>query len=153
MRFVNRGVVVVVILFCFSFCVSQNEFQTRFPVPMDSVYYSTKIGSQEKDTIKSDIHIVFIEALPNTIQLIKVYFNNQVSNIDKVDENNFMASFFKFVPKPDLILNSDSKLEYGNEAPVITKPKFILSPNDAVLEYKMKNKTYFFKIINLKERQ
>lgn len=109
MRFLNGGIVVVIILFCFSFCVSQNEFQARFPVPIDSVYFITDKGSQEKDTVKSDVHIVFKEALPNTIQLIKVYFNNQLSKIDKVDGNNFVASFFKFIPKQDLILNSDSK--------------------------------------------
>ncbi|WP_367756373.1 hypothetical protein [Flavobacterium sp. WC2430] len=70
-----------------------------------------------------------------------------------VNNKEYIAPFSKRITQQDLVLDNDSKLEYGNEAPVITKPKFILSPNDAVLEYKMKNKTYFFKIINLKERQ
>tara|TARA_R110002126_G_scaffold201767_1_gene349303 strand:- start:416 stop:877 length:462 start_codon:yes stop_codon:yes gene_type:complete len=153
MSFVNKGIVVVIILFSFSFCVSKNEFQVQFPVPIDSVYCITDKRSQEKDTVKSGIHIVFKEALPHSIKLVKVYFNNQVAKIDKVDKNKFVAFFFKFVPKQDLILNSNRKLEYGNKAPVITQPKSILSPNDAVLEYKMKNKTYFFKFINLKEKQ
>ncbi len=53
---------------------------------------------------------------------------------------------------PDLILHKDSLKEYGNQAPIITKSKFVLKPTEALLEYKSNGKSYFFKINNPKEK-
>jgi hypothetical protein len=52
----------------------------------------------------------------------------------------------------DLILDSDLLKEYGNKLPVIAKPRFDLQSNEAVLEYRKKNKTFFYTIEAIKER-
>jgi hypothetical protein len=53
---------------------------------------------------------------------------------------------------PDLILHKDRLKEYGNQAPVIRRPKFDLKSTEALLEYKV-TASYFFKINNPKKSQ
>lgn len=147
MRFLKNGIKIVILL-CFSFCASQNEFESHFPVEIDSVYFQ----KDKADSTKKYFHVVFKKNLPDFVQLKKVHFKNYESMMRQVYKKEFVVLFSDSFPKQDLILDKDSKLEYGNKVPVITKPKFILDSNEVVLEYSIKNKTYFFKIVNIKER-
>ncbi|MFV5690765.1 hypothetical protein ACM55K_01930 [Flavobacterium sp. LT1R49] len=125
------------------------ELQTEFPQDIKSVYFQKWTGGQEGSGI--DFYIEFAKPLSKEIELDKIYFKNQESNFEQVSKNTFVAHFYQKNMNQDLILDSDSKKEYGNKAPIIIKPKFDLKPNEALLEYTENNKTLFFKIMNPKE--
>jgi hypothetical protein len=54
--------------------------------------------------------------------------------------------------KEDLIMDKNPAKEYGNKAPVVSKSKFDLKSNEAILEYKKDSKTLFYKILNVQEK-
>jgi hypothetical protein len=49
----------------------------------------------------------------------------------------FFVAFSSNPTNPDLILHKDRLKEYGNQAPVIRRPKFDLKSTEALLEYKV----------------
>ncbi|WP_417954355.1 hypothetical protein [Flavobacterium sp. ZS1P14] len=130
----------------------KQELQTEFPQEIKSVYFQRWIGEQKETGNGTDFYIEFKKVLSRDIKLEKIYFRNQVTNLKKVGKNIFFAHFPPKNINLDLIMDRDSLKEYGNKAPVITKGKFDLKPDEAVLEYTKMNKTQFYKIINVKEK-
>jgi hypothetical protein len=124
----------------------KQKYQTEFPQEIEAVYFQ----SEAKEI---NFYIEFKEPLSNIIKLEKIYFRNQESAFKKVTENSFLAHLKPKIEKQDFILDGNPLKEYGNQAPVLEKPKFDLKPNEALLEYKENNKTLFFKIVNPKENQ
>ena len=50
------------------------------------------------------------------------------------------------------ILHKDPKKEFGNKPPIITeKIPFVLNDNEAVITYKVNNKTEYYKVFNVVE--
>ncbi|MFV8341606.1 hypothetical protein [Flavobacterium sp. XS2P39] len=130
----------------------KQEFQTEFPQEITSVYFYKWSDRQEETVSGIDFFIEFKKVLPKNIKLVKIHFRNQVSSIEEVSKNRFLAHFYQKNKQQDLILDSDSLKEYGNKAPIIVKPEFDLKPNEALLEYMENDKTKFFKIINPEEK-
>lgn len=137
---------------CLTFCAMKQEFQTAFPQEIKSVYFQNWVGGQEGSGSGTIFYIEFKKPILPTIQLNKIYFNNQEASLEKQTANTFAAHFYYRKSSSDIIMDIDPAKEYGNKPPVIQKTKFDLKPNEAVLEYKNKNKTQFFKIINPKEK-
>jgi hypothetical protein len=127
------------------YCAPKEEMKTRFPQKIKSVYFQSK-GS---GTI---FYIELETPLSEDIQLVKIYFQNQEANFEQSTKNTFVAHLAPKYTNPDLILHKNSRKEYGNQAPIIAKPKFVLKPTEALLEYKSNGKSYFFKIDNPKEK-
>ncbi|TDE46690.1 hypothetical protein E0I26_00995 [Flavobacterium rhamnosiphilum] len=128
------------------------QVQTDFPQEIKSVYFQKWIGGREETGSGINFYIEFKKPLSGNIKLKKIYFHNQESSLEEVTKNTFVAHFYQRNKSFDLIMDKDSLKEYGNKAPIIVKPKFALKPNEALLEYKKKGKTQFFKISNPKER-
>lgn len=128
-----------------SFCASQEGIQSRFPQEFASVYFQKWVGGRRETGGGIHFHMEFKKPLSKSIQLEKVYFHNLVANVERENEKHFTANFIQKPVDPDLIL------EYDDIKTPIQKPKFDLKPNEAMLEYKKKNKTMFFKIRNIKE--
>ncbi|MFV5687411.1 hypothetical protein ACM55M_02155 [Flavobacterium sp. ZT3R25] len=127
----------------------KQELQTEFPQEIKSVYFQKWIGGEKGSGI--DFYIEFKKSLSKEIKLEKIIFRNLETNLKELSKNTFVAHFYQKNINQDLILDSDSKKEYGNKAPIIIKSKFDLKPNEALLEYTKNNKTLFFKIMNAKE--
>ena len=134
------------------YCAPKEELKTSFPQKIKSVYFQKWIDSKESKGSGTDFYIEFETPLSQDIQLVKIYFQNQEANFESLTKNILVAHLAPKNSNPDLILHKDSRKEYGNQAPVIEKPKFVLEPTEALLEYKRNGKSYFFKINNPKEK-
>jgi hypothetical protein len=135
-----------------SFCAQKPKNQTKFPQEFASVYSEHWVGGVRGSGGGIHLHIEFKKPLSSDIQLEKVYFQNLEAKVERQSQTVFVANFVKKYNNPDLILEDDSNKEYGNKGPEIQKPRFNLKPNEAMLEYRKKNKILFFKIRNIKEK-
>jgi hypothetical protein len=133
------------------YCAPKEDQKTRFPQKIKSVYFQKWIGGKEPKEVGTNFYIEFGAPLSKDIQLVKIYFQNQEGNFEQSTKNIFVAHLVVKHTNPDLILHKDSLKEYGNQAPIIIKRKFVLKPTEALLEYKSRGKSYFFKISNPKE--
>ena len=134
------------------YCAPKEDLKTSFPQKIKAIYFQKSHARNERDGSGTDFYIEFETPLSKDIQLQKIYFKNQEGNFEQATKNTFVAHLAPIYSNPDLILHKDSRKEYGNRAPIITKPKFVLKPTEAVLEYKSNGKSYFFKINNLKQK-
>ena len=142
----------LLVMICLAFCASKQAMQTIFPQKIKSVYFQSGIGGREKAGSGTNFYIEFYAPLSKDIQVVKIYFQNQEASFELVNETTFVAHLYSKNGISDLILDRDSTREYGNQAPVISKPKFALKLTEALLEYKSNGKVFFFKITNLKEK-
>ena len=149
-----KGYKIIVLLFIIAisltFCAMKKEFQTEFPQEIQSAFYQ-----KMKDGIDSGgtyFYIEFKKPLAANIKLEKIYFLNQESAVQEITPKDFESTFLQSNKKEDLIMDKNPAKEYGNNAPVIQKPKFDLKPNEAVLEYMEDGKTLFYKIANVQEK-
>jgi hypothetical protein len=152
MKFFKRTVFITLSVLCFTFCGSNHQRQMDFTQEIAQVYYETQAVENEADAISIYFHIEFKEPLSEEIRLQNVYFRNQEAVIEKESEKKYVAHFPQMLIKQDLVLDSDSKKEYGNKSPIIVKPKFELKIDEAVLEYKKDNETIFFKLKEIIEK-
>jgi hypothetical protein len=144
-----KEVIFLLIITSFSHGVSSQKGTTVFSQKIVAVYYQRwTSGSVETGTYFS---IQFEKPLSSNIQLQKVYFQNQEASFKLKPKNTYVAYFYHRNSKQDYIMDSDSIKEYGNTPPVVSRPKFNLKPNEAVLLYLKNGKTYYFKITNAKE--
>jgi hypothetical protein len=135
-----------IIVIGLSFCAPVERSQTNFPQAIDSVYYRNGVGRQEQT--KSGIHfyIKFKKPLSAKISLQSIYFKDQEAVFQGFESNTFTAHFYTSKRNSDLIMHKDSLKEYGNEAPLIKRRRFVLKTNEAILEYKENGKRRLFKI-------
>ena len=133
-----------------TFCGVKHEFQAEFPQEIKSVFYHKKLQSENKDS--SYLQIEFKKPLLKSIALKKIYFRNQEGVVKEITPRQFKAYLTVSDSGEDFIMDRDSAKEYGNKAPVISKAKFDIQWNEAVLEYTKDHKTYFFKMTNIIER-
>lgn len=89
------------------------------------------------------------------ILLDSVYFRNNSSilKLDKSDSNlEYVGSLVLPTKNQNFNLNLDSKKEYGNQAPDISrKIPFELKENEAIVSYLLNKKKFYFKISNVME--
>lgn len=140
----------LLIIISLVYCAPKEEMKTTFPQKIKSVYFQKRIDI--KGGSGTDFYIEFEAPLSNEIQLVKIYFQSQEAGFEPISKNVFVAHLPLKYSNTDLILHKDSRKEYGNQAPIITKPKFDLKPTEALLEYKSNGKSCFFKIKNPKEK-
>ncbi|SHM89714.1 hypothetical protein [Flavobacterium xinjiangense] len=134
------------------YCAPKENQKTKFPQKIKSVYFQKRVDIKEAKNSGTDFYIEFEAPLSKEIQLVKIYFQSQEANFEPITKNIFVAYLASKPTNPDLILHKDSQKEYGNQAPIIMKPKFDLKPIEALLEYKRNGKSYFFKLNNAKEK-
>ncbi|MFV8269095.1 hypothetical protein ACNQGP_04050 [Flavobacterium sp. GT2N3] len=147
-RYKSIGVLFIVAI-SLTFCAMKQEFQTEFPQEIQSVFFQN--GDDGAENNQTHFYIEFKKPITASIKLEKIYFHNQESPVEVITKNTFVSHFFQ-IKKEDLILDSNPANEYGNKAPRIQKSKFDLKSNEAVLQYKQENKTFFYKITNVMEK-
>lgn len=152
MSYIYRVLILILSASSLSFCALKQNNEMDFPQEIAATYFQ-KINSNQGDAeVAFDFFIVLDKPIEQGTFLDKIYFKNQIGIVEKENDRTFVAHFQEVELKKDLILDSDSTKEYGNKAPVISKPKFELEPTEAVLEYRNNNKTFFYRIKGIKER-
>ena len=128
------------------------DSQEKLPAEILEVYFQKWIGGQEQTGSGTDFHIEFQTALPKDVELKKVYFQNNEAVFEAENATTFTARLNQ-KSKPDIILDADSKKEYGNKAPEIKNKKGDLQPTEAILEFIKNGKAIRVKIQNIKEKE
>lgn len=141
--------VFLLIFASFSHVALSQKGTTAFPQQIDEAYYQRWTGGSVE--VETHFSIRFKKPLSANIQLQKVYFHYQEASLQLKPNNIYVAYFYSKRGKQDYIMDSDSVKEYGNEAPLKTKAKFALKPNEAVVSYLKNGKHYYYKINNAKE--
>ncbi len=132
--------------------ISETQILDQLPSELENVYFQKWVGGQEQSGSGTNFFIQFKDEFPDNIKLKKIYFQGQESALQSEGENIFTANFNN-KPKQDLILDSDSKKEFGNKPPEITKPKYDLEFNEAILEFEKVQKPFVFKLQNIKQKE
>jgi hypothetical protein len=134
-------------------CSSKKEVSTKLPYQIESVYFQKWIGGQEQTGSGINFYIQFKSPLPENKTLAKLYFQEKEGFFEKEDETHYIARFYSKPQNQELIMDGDSTKEYGNKAPEITKARFELQPNEAVLEFHNGNDIEHYKIVDVKEKE
>ncbi|MBN8565881.1 MAG: hypothetical protein J0M25_03965 [Flavobacteriales bacterium] len=134
----NFAIIFLLILFG---CAPKDTFQSQFPVPILEYYYEV-IGNHTQFIIE------FKEVVPEAIQLQKLYFRNNESQIEMISDQKAKVVF----SKPDIILDENPEKEFGNQPPNLKQPRFQLKASEAIVEYKENGKIKHFKLTNVNEK-
>ena len=149
----NRYSIIILLLLLaisLNFCAMKQELQTTFPQEIQRVFYQKEKLEKRNEGIH--FYIEFKKPLDKSIALKKIYFLHYQGSMQEITPKNYKVALLTSDTINDLILDIDPAKEYGNKAPVIAKARFDIKPTEAVLEYKLKNKTYYFKISNIFEK-
>ena len=152
MGYIKKILVLILLAGSLSFCASKQENKMDFPQEIAAAYFQKINTGDGQAGAGNDFYIEFDKPLKKGIALDKVYFRNQVAILGKENDSVFVAHFYEAPTNQDIILDSNPLKEYGNKAPVIIKPKFDLKRNQAVLEYRKQNETFFYTIEAIKEK-
>ena len=131
--------------------MTDSEILDQLPSVIETVYFQKWIAGQEESGSGTHFFIQFKTAFPENIKFKKVYFQGQESDLQSEDENIFTANFTN-KSKQDRILDVDSEKEFGNKPPEISKTKYDLKPNEAILEFQKHNKILIYKLQNIKQQ-
>lgn len=93
-----------------------------------------------------------------TVDFKQVYFQNRVITpvIEQKQGKNYIAARYKTSTerdRKDLNLNADPKKEFGNTTKNNVKIPFELNEYDALITYKLGDKTRYYKIENVKKEK
>jgi len=130
----------------FASCAGNKDLQEKAPANMGSAYYIT-----QGDVITLYISVTAIQT--NRVSLDGVYFRNKKANLVTSPDSLgvFMATFN--TSKPDMIMSSNPKEEYGNKMPQKTnKMDFELKDDEAILIFTQNSKVKYYKLTGVKER-
>ncbi len=130
----------------FASCAGNHGLQEKAPATMESAYYTT-----EGEIITLYIPVTAIQS--NRVSLDEVVFRNKKANLVTSPDSPgvYMATFE--MGKPDIIMSSDPKEEYGNKMPQIDeKTDFELRDDEAILIFTQNAKVKYYKLKGVKER-
>lgn len=120
-------------------CVTKQNAQVVFSEKIAEIYFQQWIGGQEFTGSGINFYIQLEKPLDQNIKLEKVYFRGNEAVLNKENETNYKASFFQKNQK-DKILTTENIL-------------YQITENQAILTYKINNKTLNIKVENIKEKE
>ncbi len=136
-----------IILLSFSFCCSTKELaKENHPFKVTSATYNTWVGGQPG--VKGIKVVITIDN--QDIELDTVFFRNNKIPLKRdisAELNTFVGVFTLPNTEKDYILHENPVNEYGNTP--INKSlniPFELKKNEAIVNYLLDNKTYYYKI-------
>ena len=140
MKHLMKGFLGLAIVFCLSFCASKAQNAKAFPQEFKSVYYQKWIGGQALTGSGTNFFIEFKKPLSKEIKPQKIYFQNQEAVCQQLNDTIVAAYFYQ---KP---------IKEGEITPK-QKIKYTLLSSEAVIEYALKGKNLFFKIVTIEEKE
>ena len=141
----------VLIVFTFSQCGSM-KLEKNPPFKITSAMYQNWVGGMPGS---SGTILTISYKSETSITFDSIYFSNRNAKIEGnpiKGKKTITANIINSVSsgKKDLILHSDSTKELKNEMPELTDFPFELKENEAVISYKVGDKTKYFKIEGMK---
>ena len=142
------------IMASFSQCSSTQKLQKEAPTTFGEVYFEQWVSGMAQGPSGTNI---FIEVKHDNVELDSVYFRGEATKLD-IDKSNNLLYIGRFISNSteikDVIMHKDASKEYGNTAPVIpAKIPFELTPFECVISYKVNDKTKYFKLSDIKEKE
>ena len=132
---------------------SNNKFEKYHLLTIHSAYCTTWVG--EQPGVKG--YTVYLEIDDSNCVLDSIYFRNMSAKLEKettIGKNTYFGTFTMPNRMKNYMLHSDSKKEFGNQLPDISKSiPFNLTENEAVISYLSENKVKYFKISEIVERK
>ncbi|MBJ6368194.1 hypothetical protein [Snuella sedimenti] len=143
----------LIILAVFS-CISAQKLQDRMPMAIGDVYYEPWISGVKSGGKGGNLYIPVLSN-PKDIILDSVFFRGKQAKLEFVDESLFVGRFKTSLnQEQDIIMSNKPYAEYGNKAPVRPKKMpFELKDNTCIVSYKYGNKTHYFKIEGIAEKE
>jgi hypothetical protein len=140
---------ILAIIFGFSQCGSL-KLEDNPPFKITSAVYTNLSGGQPG--VKGiDVQIIYTSK--NVIEFDSIYFAKRIAKLEvnKIDAQKMIIGHFNTSTiKRDIVLDSNPTKEINNEVPEIKKFPFELNENEAIISYKIKGKTKYFKIKSVK---
>lgn len=141
----------------FSQCSSAQKLQKEAPVVIGEAYFQKWVAGIKGGGSGINLFISTEDSSLENIELDSIYFRGKSSKLE-FKPNNPSLFVGRFSTgrnqKKDIIMSDKPNAEYGNELPKIkSKFPFELKENECVVSYKEGNKTKYFKIINVVEKQ
>ncbi len=122
-----------------TFCASKENLKATFPQEIASMSFEKWTGGRRETGSGTKVSIEFKKPLQKDIQLQKIFFQNQETEIVQENETKYGANFHS---------NALYREQHSSDA---ASKNFNLKDNEAVIEYQNHNKTYFYKCSNIKE--
>ncbi len=142
---------ILTIIFSFSQC-SSNKFVENPPFKVEKAVYNNWSGGQP-GVSGTMVEIHLLNAFE--IEFDSLYFQQKETKLEVSKKENktiLIGHFSTSTREPrNLVLDVDTTKELKNTPPNVTKPKFDLKENEAVLSYKKGNEMYYFKVENIKQ--
>lgn len=139
----------LLILIGFSECAT-TQFEQNPPFTITSAVYNNWFvkSTATKGTI---INIGYDSKY--VVKFDSIYFSKRAEklSISKVKDKKMISSIFSSTEKPDRILDENSTKEIQNQFPAIKNMPFKLKQNEAIISYKIKDKTKYFKVKSIKK--
>ena len=146
-----KGFLGLVIVLCLSCYASKAQIAKSFPQEFENVYFQKWIGGQQLTGSGTNFFIEFKQPLSKEIKPLKIYFQNQEAVCQQLNDTIVVAYFYQKPNKQDLVLNNN--VLKNDKTTLPQKPKYNLLSNEAVIEYALKGKNLFFKIVEIKEKE
>ncbi len=138
------GAVITTVVF--ASCAGNKDLQEKAPAKIGNAYYTTQ------GEITS-LYIPVTAIQTNRVNLDAVYFRNKKADlVSSPDSAGVLVATFN-TGKPDMIMSSDPKDEYGNKMPQKNeKMDFELNDDEAILIFTQNSKVKYYKLSGVKER-
>ena len=145
----SKYFLVLFLVVVFSKCAT-TQFEQKPPFVITSAVYNN--WSVKKTAAKGLIVNIGYDS-NYVIKFDTIYFSKRAEklSISKVKDKKMISAIFSSMVKPDVILDENSTNEIHNHFPVIKNMPFKLKQNEAIISYKIKDKTKYFKINSIKK--
>lgn len=137
---------------CGSTQISNNiMFEANPPFTIKEAYFQKWVAGTKEGGAGTKVHLVFKSIGPE-VALKEIYFQNQIQKVQKASNSgyDYFAEFDSNI-RSNIIMDIDPMKEAQN-TPSQNFP-FELQENEAVVSYLFNDKTNYFKIINLSEKE
>lgn len=133
---------------------NKDTFQENPPFAVQEAYFQHWVAGTPSGGRGTNLTIRFAD-IPEKVQVKKVYFRGKVQQA-KPNRNvsNEYTAYFTTPEKKDMVVADNPEKEAQNPVPEIHKDTlFNLKNTEAVLLYEVDNKTFYYKLKNLEEKQ
>jgi len=146
MKYLNLLLSASFVTILFASCAGNHGLQEKAPAIMDPAYYTT-----QGEAITLYIPVKTIQK--NRVSLDSVYFRNKKTALIESPSSPGVYMATVIMEKPDMIMSSDPKEEYGNKMPQkMKKMDFELKDDEAILIFTQNSKVKYYKLTGVKER-
>lgn len=154
LKTISYSLLIFIVTASFSQCSSAQKLQDQAPLKIGQVYYQKWIAGVQGGG--SGINI-FIPTGNSSVKLDSVYFRGKVAKLEtKPQAETLYIGRFKsdLNQRKDIIMSNEPNAEYGNSIPKPTKNiPFELKENECVISYIQGDKTKYFIIKNIAEKE